>query len=422
MNVLLIGSGGREHAMAKSLDKSRVVEKLYALPGSSAILKIASSLELESQKPEKNNFENIFNEIVDKEIELVVIGPEAPLVDGLSDYLRDKGVLVFGPDSEGAKLEGDKIFAKEFLDEFNIPTGTYKKVSDLVSLNSALDFYKDQSPYVFKYKDLAGGKGVLVSPDRNEIITFAKSFGVSESQTEVVGYLEEPLHGWELSYICVVTENGYEVCPILQDHKRLKDGDLGPNTGGMGVAGPLKISAELEEEIKTKIVEPTLLGFEKREMLYRGVVYFGVMVTESGAKLLEYNVRFGDPEAQLIFPMVESDWGEVMKAVSMGQNFSLKQSDKFGCAVVMAAPGYPEAPRKNGVIEGLDSLKDLDVCHAGTRIGRNCGKWKVNGGRVLNVLGFGDSLDSAIKDSYSKLEKVSFEGAQVRSDIGSKLT
>ncbi|MGH1469478.1 MAG: phosphoribosylglycinamide synthetase C domain-containing protein, partial [Bdellovibrionales bacterium] len=151
------------------------------------------------------------------------------------------------------------------------------------------------------------------------------------------------------------------------------------------------------------------------------VIYFGVMVTEKGPKLLEYNVRFGDPEAQLIFPLVESDWGEVIKAVSMGQEFSLKQSDKYGCAVVMAAPGYPDSPEKGGEIKGIDGLEDADLCHAGTRIGRNCGKWKVNGGRVLNVLGFGDDLNSAIKDSYSKVEKLSFAGAQSRSDIGSKL-
>ncbi len=421
MKVLLIGSGGREHAIAKSLKKSDSVSALYALPGSAAILKISEQLELDAQTVDKENFENIFNEIVKKEIELVVVGPEAPLVDGLSDYLRENGILVFGPDSEGAKLEGDKVFAKQFLDEFNIPTGGYVEVSNLESLEKAFEEFKEMSPYVFKYKDLAGGKGVLVSESKEEIVEFAKKFGVSDSQTEVVGYLEEPLHGWELSYICLVNETGYEVCPVLQDHKRLLDNDEGPNTGGMGVAGPLQISEELESRIVNEIVNPTLEGFEKRDMLYRGVVYFGVMVTEKGPQLLEYNVRFGDPEAQLIFPLVDSDWGEVIKAVSMGQEFSLKQSDKYGCAVVMAAPGYPDSPVKGGEIKGVDDLEDTDLCHAGTRIGRNCGKWKVNGGRVLNVLGFGDDLSSAIKNSYLKVEKLAFEGAQSRSDIGSKI-
>lgn len=421
MKVLLVGSGGREHAIAKALNKSNSVTKLYALPGSAAISKLAENLNLDEQNVEVKNFENIFNEVVKAEIEMVVVGPEAPLVEGFSDYLRERGILVFGPDAEGAKLEGDKIFAKKFLDEFNIPTGDYAEVSDLETLEKGFEKFEGQSPYVFKYKDLAGGKGVLVSDSKEEIIEFAQKFGVNDSQNEVVGYLEEPLHGWELSYICLVNETGYAVCPILQDHKRLGNNDAGPNTGGMGVAGPLKISKDLEDQIVKTIVEPTLKGLEQREMLYRGVVYFGVMVTEKGPQLLEYNVRFGDPEAQLIFPLVESDWGDVMKAVSVGQEFSLKQSDDYGCAIVMAAPGYPDSPQKGGVITGLENLETTDLCHAGTRIGRNCGKWKVNGGRVLNILGFGSDLASAISDSYKKVEKVQFEGAQFRTDIGAKL-
>lgn len=421
MKVLLVGSGGREHAIAKSLNESKVVTSLYALPGSAAIFKTAQKLELKDQNLNKENFENIFSQIVEIEIEMVVVGPEAPLVDGFSDFLRERGVLVFGPDSKGAKLEGDKIFAKKFLDEFNIPTGAYVEVSNLKSLEEAFCKFEGMSPYVFKYKDLAGGKGVLVSKSKGEIIEFAKKFKVSETQSEVVGYLEEPLYGWELSYICLVNESGYEVCPILQDHKRLENNDEGPNTGGMGVAGPLKILEELESQIVKTIVEPTLEGLKKREMFYRGVIYFGVMVTEKGPQLLEYNVRFGDPEAQLIFPLVENDWGEVIRAVSMGQGFSLKQSDQYACAVVMAAPGYPEAPKKGGVIEGIDDLQDGELCHAGTRIGRNCGKWKVNGGRVLNVLGFGSSLSMAMSEANNNVEKIKFEGAQFRTDIGAKL-
>ncbi len=421
MKVLLVGSGGREHAMAKALSTSKIVTDLYALPGSSAIFKLTDSLELLNQKVEKKNYKKIIKKIIKKKIKLVVIGPEAPLVEGFSDFLREHNILVFGPDSKGAKLEGDKIFAKEFMREFFIPTGDYVEISDLNSLNKALIKFEKMLPYVFKYKNLAGGKGVLVSKSKNEIIKFAKSFGVDDSQKNVLAYLEEPLHGWELSYICLVNETGYKVCPILQDHKRLKDNDKGPNTGGMGVAGPINICKNLESQIITEIVRPTLEGFKKRNMLYRGVVYFGVMVTKNGPKLLEYNVRFGDPEAQLIFPLTQNDWGEVMSAVSTGQGFSLKHSNQYGCAVVMAAAGYPEKPIKNNEIKGLNNLKDSDICHGGTRIGRNCGKWKVNGGRVLSILGFGKNLDSAIKDSYSKVKKVSFTNAQFRTDIGSKL-
>jgi phosphoribosylamine--glycine ligase len=421
MNVLVIGSGGREHAIVKALSASKSVSELYAHPGSAAIFDKAETLDVPENSLKKEGFSKLLEAIVQKEIEMAVVGPEAPLVEGLSDFLRENGILVFGPDQEGAKLEGDKIFAKEFLTEFGIPTGSYKEVSNLQSLNAALDFYSGMSPYVFKYKDLAGGKGVLVTTSKDEIVDFAMKFGVSEEQDQVVGYLEEPLHGWELSYICLVNETGYQVCPVLQDHKRLNDGDQGPNTGGMGVAGPLVLDPALEEEIKSQIVEPTLIGLSEREMLYRGVVYFGVMVTKTGPKLLEYNVRFGDPEAQLIFPLVESDWAEIMKNVSLGQKFELKSSALSGCAVVLAAPGYPDSPEKGGVIEGLDKLEPSDLCHAGTRVGRNCGRWKVNGGRVLNILGFGESLDLAIKSAYSKVDEVKFEGMQFRKDIGAKI-
>ena len=242
---------------------------------------------------------------------------------------------------------------------------------------------------------------------------------MTDEQKEVVGYLEEPLEGWELSYICLVNEVGYKVCPILQDHKRLKDGDEGPNTGGMGVAGPISLSSELEQEIVNKIVLKTLEGIEQREMLYRGVVYFGVMVTKEGPKLLEYNVRFGDPEAQLIFPLVESDWLETFKAVSMGQEFKLDQTDQHGCCVVLAAQGYPETPIKGAEIKGLENLSADEVCHAGTILKND--KWHVNGGRVLNVLSQGSSLAEAIEQTYERACAVDFEGVQKRLDIGAKL-
>ena len=419
MNVLIIGSGGREHAMAKALKSSKKLNQLYALPGSSALFEISKPLSLESLKIEKSNFENIYNEIVKNEIELVAVGPEAPLVEGLSDFLRDRGILVFGPDSEGAKLEGDKLFAKDFMSEFGIPTGGYIEVSNIESLKVALEKYKDQPFYVFKYKDLAGGKGVLVSKSEEEIMTFAKNFGVDESQTEVVGYLEEPLEGWELSYICVINEEGYQACPILQDHKRLGNDDLGPNTGGMGVAGPLKLDQDLEKEIVEKIVEPTLKGLEEREILYRGVVYFGVMVTKEGPKLLEYNVRFGDPEAQLIFPLVNSDWLETFEKVSLGQDFKIEQSSDYACCIVLAAEGYPDGPLKGAEIKGLEELEKHELCHAGTKLEN--GKWHVSGGRVLNVLGRAPSLDAAIKSANLKRSRIQFEGMQFRTDIGAKI-
>ncbi len=412
MNVLVIGSGGREYAMVKALTKSPSVTKVSAIPGSSAISEMAyvpSSVELSSHSA-------VLSFCKDEEINLVCFGPEAPLVDGLSDFLRENDINVFGPSQVGSLLEGDKLFAKIFLKEFDIPTGDYIEVSDIASLKKALDETSWQT-YVFKYKDLAGGKGVLVSKSKDEVMSFAKKFGVTKNQKEVVGYLEEPLYGWELSYICLVNETGYAVCPILQDHKRLKEEDEGPNTGGMGVVGPLKIEGSLEEQIKETIVKPTLEGFKKRDMLYRGVVYFGVMVTEKGPKVLEYNVRYGDPEAQLIFPLVDTDWFEVMNKVAKGEDFKLPEAKTYGACIVLAADGYPEKPKKGAVISGA---KSESIYHAGTRKDRDR-NWIVNGGRVLNVLGFSNDLESAISKAYENVSKVEFKGMQYRKDIGAKI-
>ena len=415
LNVLVYGSGGREHSIVKALKGSDFVKSLYAYPGSSGIFE-----DCERLNPESESFEDILTKIKSTSIGLVVVGPEQPLVEGLSDYLRKNDVLVFGPSQEGAKLEGDKIFAKEFMDEFKIPTAAYKKISHTESLKQAMKDSLFQSPYVFKYKGLAGGKGVLVSSDEDEVFKFSKSFQVHDNQNEDVAILEEPLKGWELSCICLVNENDYKICPILQDHKRLKDNDEGPNTGGMGVAGPLEVSETLLNQIKKEIVEPTVEGLKKRKFFYRGVIYIGIMVTKKGPKVLEYNVRFGDPEAQLIFPLVDSDWGKVLLEVGEGRNFSLNIKNKFGCCVVLSSRGYPESPIKDDKISGLDHLKAQNYCHAGT-LKKEDGSFYTYGGRVLNILGFGDTLDEAQTEAYKNLKFVKFNQMQFRTDIGSKL-
>lgn len=417
MNVLVVGSGGREHAIVKALGRSQKVKKVFSHPGSSAMF--MESEKLSSRSLISENYENLLKEVVAQQIELVVVGPEAPLVEGLSDFLRENGILVFGPDQEGAKLEGDKLFAKDFMEDFGIPTGGYHKISNTKTLEEGLGLYEDKPFYVFKYRDLAGGKGVLVSKSKEEIRKFAKNFEVSDKQTSVVAYLEEPLVGWELSCICLVSEEGYSICPILQDHKRLLDNDKGPNTGGMGVAGPLKVEPSLMKEIEEKIILPTLKGIEERGILYRGALYFGVMVTVDGPKVLEYNVRFGDPEAQLIFSLVESDWGEHFYKVALGKKTTLKQSADFAACVVLASQGYPEKPTKGDEIKGLESLDKDVICHAGTLLKE--GSWRTNGGRVLGVIGRGSDLKTALKSVYKDVDKVSFKGMQFRKDIGQKL-
>lgn len=413
INTLVVGSGGREHAIVRALSHSKSINKLYAHPGSSGILKEAESFGLD---PKSSNSE-IVNKVKDLQIDMVVVGPEKPLVEGLSDALRAEGVLVVGPSSEGAKLEGDKVYAKEFMDEFGVPSGGYTPLKTQSDLDKALEDEQFSNPYVFKYRYLAGGKGVLVSTDKEEVRAFSKKYLDYQS---VQAYLEEPLHGWELSCICLVNEAGYEICPILQDHKRLGDGDKGPNTGGMGVAGPLKVEASLMNQIEEDVVKPSVEGLKKRDILFRGVLYIGVMVTDKGPKVLEYNVRFGDPEAQLIFPLVESDWGESLYKLAKGESFKLTHSNKFGCSLVLAAEGYPDAPKKGASITGLDNVDLKDFYHAGTTLGEDS-VFKVSGGRVLNVLGFGDSLKEAIDKAYDKAESIHFKGMQKRQDIGSKL-
>jgi len=413
LSTLVVGSGGREHAIVRALSRSESIKKLYAHPGSSGIFKEAESFGLESDA----SIDEIVKKVIDQKLDLVVVGPEQPLVEGLSDALRIKGVNVVGPSAEGAKLEGDKIYAKDFMKEFDVPSGGYIPLKNHQDLLKALENETYKEPYVFKYRYLAGGKGVLVSKDKNEVIEFSKKYLDSDS---IQAYLEEPLHGWELSCICLVNEAGYKICPILQDHKRLKDSDMGPNTGGMGVAGPIKVDEKLMKQIEEDVVKPSVNGLKQRDILFRGVLYIGVMVTKNGPKVLEYNVRFGDPEAQLIFPLVESDWAQVLLGLSKGENFDLKHSKKYGCSVVLAAEGYPENPIKGAEINGLDTISPNDFYHAGTKLDDKV--FKVNGGRVLNILGFGDSLEEAIKKAYKNVESVKFSGMQSRTDIGSKIS
>ena len=417
-SIIVVGSGGREHAIVRALRKSSDIEQIYAFPGSDGMFKEAKKLDVSfSDISSSLNISKFVDKICELKVDLVVIGPEQPLMDGLSDALREKGIDVFGPCSQGAKLEGDKVFAKEFMKEFSIPSGGYLPIKNTEDLEKALNNKDYSDPYVFKYRYLAGGKGVLVSKSKDEIRTFSKKF--LDDKT-IQSYLEEPLRGWELSCICLVNESGYDICPILQDHKRLNNSDLGPNTGGMGVAGPLRIDAELKTQIVDRIVKPSVEGLKKRNFLFRGVLYIGVMVTKDGPQVLEYNVRFGDPEAQLIFPLVESDWCSVLSKVSKGLNFSLEQKKQFGCSVVLASEGYPDSPVKGAKIEGLDDLSDDNYFHAGTKKhdSEDC---YVNGGRVLNILGFGDDQSSAIQNAYENVEKIKFKGMQYRTDIGSKI-
>ncbi len=418
MKVLVIGQGGREHAIIHALSLSSSVTEIHAVPGSDGIAKNALCHNLDWR-----NFEDILAFCLKTEIDVVMIGPEDPLVAGLSNFLRERGILVVGPNQEAARLEGSKIFAKEFMSAAKIPTADYEVVS---SVEQTLVAAKMKTPpYVLKADGLAGGKGVFICKALKELEQAAqelfvkKSLGLAGEQA----LLEQFTSGWELSYLIMTNGSEFESLPIAQDHKRLRDNDEGPNTGGMGTVAPLKISNELKRSIDEKIIHPTLREIQKRGFVYRGIIFFGLMITEKGPSLLEYNCRFGDPETQVILPLIDEDFGLLIKELAQGRLKNLKFKNLSAACVVMAAPGYPEAPEKGVLIEGdIGSESESSYfLHAGSKKNSE-GQWCTSGGRVLNAVGIGSQVQEAIEKAYTQVEKCRWRGLQIRKDIGAKIT
>ncbi|MDC0980344.1 phosphoribosylamine--glycine ligase [Bdellovibrionales bacterium] len=416
MNVLVVGKGGREHALTKALMASPNVATLHTLPGSSGMASMALC------HSGATDSATILALVQRHEIHLVVIGPENELVAGVADDLRKAGVSVFGPDKAGAKLEGSKIFSKEFMREFNVPTAAYDVVSSVSDVEKIAEKYS--APYVLKADGLAAGKGVYIANSYEDLITAArelfeeKKFGSSGRSA----LLEEHQKGWELSFHVITNGKEYQPLPLTQDHKRLLEEDRGPNTGGMGVVGPLKIDQELEDQIHREILKPTIDGLAKKGWDYRGVLYVGIMVTEEGPKVIEYNVRFGDPEAQVTLPLLDGDWGEVMKAVAEGLMVKLKWKPIYSACVVLAAEGYPDSPVKGVEIRGDIEAESSSsyFLHAGTQRDSSSRVWQTGGGRVLNSVALGSSLTEAVENSYAQAEKVNWKNMQMRRDIGQK--
>lgn len=417
MKVLVIGQGGREHAIIRGLKMSSSVQEVHAIPGSDGIARDAACHQLDVKPSEE-----LRKFCQQKEFSLVIIGPEAPLVDGLADFFREMDMTVFGPNAVAAQLEGSKIFAKNFMNQADVPTARSFVVAGVEETLKAAESFSP--PFVLKASGLAAGKGVLISKDLEELKAHAitmfedKEFG--ESGAEAL--LEEFEAGWELSYLILTDGKNYEALPLAQDHKRLQDGDLGPNTGGMGVVAPMKIASELDQEIREKVIANTLKGLQAdSEMDYRGVLYIGLMITNQGPKVIEYNVRFGDPEAQVIFPLLDGDWGQALMAVAKGELAKLSWKPLYSSCVVLAAKGYPSAPEKNSAITG-DVFSEGPMSyflHAGTKKDQDQ-HWVTSGGRVMNAIGIGSNLEESLKNAYSQSEKVSWSGIQIRKDIGQK--
>ncbi|MEM7215092.1 MAG: phosphoribosylamine--glycine ligase [Pseudomonadota bacterium] len=415
MHTLLIGSGGREHALAWKLIQSPKCSKLYCAPGNAGIAQCAECIQLDV-----SDHSAVIRFCQEKDIGYVVVGPEAPLVAGLADDLAEAGLAVFGPSAYAAQLEGSKGFTKDLCAEYGIPTAAYKRFSAAENAKAELD--EMSIPVVIKADGLAAGKGVVIAETREQAESaiddcFSGSFG--EAGHEVV--IEAFLEGEEASLFALCDGQTALMLGTAQDHKRVGDGDTGPNTGGMGAYSPAPVmTQEMIDRTMTDIIVPTLAGMHARGNPFKGILYAGLMITEKGPELIEYNVRFGDPECQVLMMRLESDLLELMMGASEGSllEHSAEWSDKHALTVVLASKGYPGSYEKNTVIEGVEEAEadGAIVFHAGTA--KQNDTLFATGGRVLNVTAMGSSVSEAQKRAYDAVGKLRWENGFSRSDIG----
>ena len=418
-NVLLLGSGGREHALAWKMAQSPLLGEFYALPGNPGINSLAKGIE-----GKVSDFELIRRTVVEKNIDMVVCGPEDPLVEGLKDFLEScpdvKDDLLFvGPGKAGARLEGSKDFAKEFMARHGIPTAAYRTFT-AGQKDEALDFLHSlRPPYVVKADGLAAGKGVIISESLDEAKEslehiFGGQFGAAGSKVVI----EEYLDGVEVSFFVLTDGHGYLLLPEAKDYKRIWDGDKGLNTGGMGSVSPVPFcDGEFVEKVRSRIIEPTVKGLEMEGMDYRGFIFFGLMNCGGDPYVIEYNVRMGDPETESVMLRIDSDLLAHMAAAARG-NLSaeaIKVSGRAAVTAIIVSGGYPEKYAKGYPVSGLEALTDITVFHAGTAM--KDGRLVTSGGRVLALSATGETLPDARDRVYSRVDTVSFEGAFHRSDI-----
>ena len=417
MKVCVIGNGGREHALAWRLSISPSVTKVYAIPGSAAMSDCAELVGIDWQQSD-----HLINFLKDNQVDLVVVGPEAPLVAGLADELNKAGIPVFGPSKAAAQLEGSKVFAKDLMKKYNIPTAAYGVFH---KVDEAKEFIgQTGAPIVVKADGLAAGKGVVVAMTIDEAnaavedMLSGSRFG--EAGSTVV--IEEFMEGEEASLLAFV--DGKTVVPMIasQDHKRIFDGDKGPNTGGMGTYAPAPVLTDaLRDEAMKTILEPMVGAMQKEGMPYVGCLYAGLMITAEGPKVVEFNARFGDPETQVVLPLLDSDLGQIMMACATGDLTAhmVKWKDSSAACVILASKGYPETSSKGDVIHGDIKQHDTTIVfHSGTKLVGE--EYVTNGGRVLGVVGLGKDLRTALDRAYGRIEHINFEGMQYRTDIGAK--
>jgi phosphoribosylamine--glycine ligase len=423
MNILVIGSGGREHALVWKLRQSPTVGNIYCAPGNAGIGQLADLVSVKA-----DDTKALLKFVKDKKIDLTVVGPEIPLVGGIVDAFEEKGFRIFGPSRYAAQLEGSKVFSKNFMIKNGIPTAKYRNFNSNETEEIKKYINAMEPPIVIKADGLAAGKGVLICRSRQEAhagvedMIVNHAFGAAGDRIVV----EEFLEGEEASIFVLTDGERFSILSSAQDHKRILDGDLGKNTGGMGAYAPAPVvtTGILQKTIR-EVINPTLDGMRKEGYPYRGCLYIGLMITAEGIKVLEYNCRFGDPETQVVVPIIDGDLAEIFMAVAQHKldPSIVKQHSATAVCVVMASHGYPDEYETGKKITGLENIKQEEgavVFHAGTM--RDGGTIITAGGRVLGVtaIGFNDELEDTIRNAYRAVEKITFDGAYYRSDIGKK--
>jgi phosphoribosylamine---glycine ligase len=423
MTILLLGSGGREHALAWKMLQSAKCSTLFVAPGNAGTSAIATNVSLNIL-----DFQSIKEFVLQNKIEMVVVGPEDPLVHGIYDFFKNDSELikipVIGPSKIGAQLEGSKEFAKQFLVKNNIPTARYESFTR-ETVEAGCDFLTTlEAPYVLKADGLAAGKGVLILQDLTEAQQELRNMLVEakfgEASSKVV--IEEFLDGIELSCFVLTDGKNYKILPTAKDYKRIGEGDTGLNTGGMGAVSPVPFAdAVLMEKIESRIVKPTIEGLQKDNIEYKGFVFIGLINVKGEPMVIEYNVRMGDPETEVVMPRVKSDLVTLFQAVASQKldEVTLEIDERAATTVIIASGGYPEDYEKGKVISGLDNVTDSIVFHAGTKFEN--GTIVSNGGRVLAVTSYGENFQEAIKKSYQNIAKLHFDKMYFRKDIGSDL-
>ena len=420
MNVLVLGSGGREHAIITSFTNSKLVNKIYALPGNGGTSTIATNIQ-----GDVNDFKKIKEEVINNNISLVFVGPEDPIVNGIYDFFKSdnslKNIKIIAPSKLAGQLEGSKEFAKKFMERYNIPTakhGTFTK--DNIDQSDA--FLESMNPpYVLKADGLAAGKGVLIldnlqnAKDELRSMILDKKFGDSSSKVVI----EEFLDGIELSCFVLTDGKNYKTLPFAKDYKKIGEGDTGLNTGGMGAISPVPfLDNKFLEKIEERIIKPTIHGIKKENMEYMGVVFIGLIKVGQDPYVIEYNVRMGDPETEVVFPRIKNDLLDLFN--SMGstefEDIKLQIDDRHAATIIMVSGGYPLVYKKNKIISGLTEETDSIIFHAGTK--KVDDNFLTNGGRVIAVTSLSENYKDAVKSSYDQIKKISFDQAYFRQDIG----